>query len=184
MLFVFAPVIRLDVRKQFAYAVKNKNLTQRLAKWKAKMRDWTILNPLSCNNLLNNFLIFHILFSSHGSIQLASAWKMNLNILFMQQKWKSETNEIEWSIHKIPQQQLSSLDIYHTLCLSAIAKKIHVSLPSDIHSLYFFFCTELTQQFLSSRPFFICPSLVHSSNLIDLIEINLCTLVLWEIIAE
>lgn len=102
------------------------------------MRDWTILNPLSCNNLLNNFLIFHNFFASHGSIQLASAWKMNLNILFMQQKWKSETNEIEWSIHKIPQQQLSSLDIYHTLCLSAIAKKFHVSLLSDIHSLYFF----------------------------------------------
>ena len=41
---------------------KNKNLTGRLAKWKSKMRDWTILNPLLCNNLLNNFLIFHFFF--------------------------------------------------------------------------------------------------------------------------
>lgn len=74
--------------------------------------------------------------------------KMNLNILFMQQKSKAEKiwmwNEWNWmkqqKAAEIPQQQLSSLDIYHTLCLSAIAI-FYISLPlffpSDIYSLPF-----------------------------------------------
>lgn len=93
--------------------------------------------------------------------------KMNLNILFMQQKAKQkkcETNEIEWSSKKqaeIPQQQLSSLDIYHTLCLSANAI-FYISLSSDIYSLTFL-CNLDTQLTMSLRLFSICASLAHAS---------------------
>lgn len=57
-----------------------------------------------------------------------------------------------------PQQQLSSLDIYHTLCLSAIAIFLQPRnfVPSDIHSLLFISALRTHKQH--------CPRLLHSNS--------------------
>lgn len=90
------------------------------------MKNWTILNPLWRNNLWNNFLIFQISpahLSSH-SIGFSINGKMNLNILFMQQEKvkRVKLNAAAKSMqNSTSNSYVSSLDIYHTLCLSAVA---------------------------------------------------------------
>lgn len=112
------------------------------------MRNWTLLNPLCCNNLRNNFVIFHFCPLDSSLTLIAFNW--------LRHKWQNEfkyslsaswvkrgCSRTEWNwmkqqkAYEIPQQQLSALYIYHTFCLSTIAAffAAHNFVPSDIYSL-------------------------------------------------
>lgn len=92
---------------------------------------------------------------------------MNLNILFMQQKQKKycKMNEVD-EADKNSQQQLNSLDIYHTLCFSVMEASLSLYKPFPLqlssHS------SPDTQIIVALHSFVLQLSI----NLIDLIEIN------------
>jgi hypothetical protein len=95
------------------------------------MRDWTILNPLSCNNLLNNFLIFHF-FPLH-----------RFNWL-LQWKWK---NEFKYSLYAAENEKVKRMKLNEAYIKSPsnsyphlIFITLYVYLP-----LHFFACLVATR---------------------------------------